>query len=159
MMGRALDRIIVPDTIQDVLASRIDRLEESSRHTLQLAAVIGREFTQRLLERIADINQGTSTVLRKLQAIELIYEKALHPELTYMFKHALTQDVAYGSLLTGRRRDLHRNVGEAIEEIYADRLTEHLTVLAYHFARAEVRSRFRLIACRQVSLMQCQAMR
>ena len=138
VLGRPLDQISVPDTIQDVLMSRIDRLEDEPRQALQLAAVIGREFTQRLLDRIAEIRAGTTAaVLRELQAIELIYEKALFPELAYMFKHALTQDVAYGSLLTQRRRELHRRIGEAIEELYADRLAEHYAVLAYHFARGE----------------------
>jgi class 3 adenylate cyclase/tetratricopeptide (TPR) repeat protein len=137
VLGRPLDQIVVPDTIQDVLMARIDRLEDEPRQALQLAAVIGREFTQRLLDRIAEIRAGTTTVLRQLQAIELIYEKALFPELAYMFKHALTQDVAYGSLLTQRRRELHRRIGEAIEELYADRLAEHYAVLGYHFAQAE----------------------
>jgi class 3 adenylate cyclase/tetratricopeptide (TPR) repeat protein len=137
VLGRPFDQISVPDTIQDVLMSRIDRLQEDPRQALQLASVIGREFTQRLLDRIAEIRRGTSAVLRELQAIELIYEKALFPELAYMFKHALTQDVAYGSLLTQRRRELHRRIGEAIEELYADRLAEHYAVLAHHFARGE----------------------
>jgi len=90
-----------------------------------------------LLERIAEIRTGTTGVLRELQAIELIYEKTLFPELAYMFKHALTQDVAYGSLLTQRRRELHQRIGTAIEELYADRLAEHYAVLGYHFARGE----------------------
>jgi class 3 adenylate cyclase/tetratricopeptide (TPR) repeat protein len=137
LLGRPIDEIAVPNTIQDVLMARIDHLEEEPRQALQLAAVIGREFTQRLLDRIAEIRRGTSAVLRELQAIELIYEKALFPELAYMFKHALTQDVAYGSLLTPRRRELHRRIGQAIEELYADRLAEHYTVLAHHFARGE----------------------
>jgi class 3 adenylate cyclase/tetratricopeptide (TPR) repeat protein len=137
VLSRPLDQIAVPDTIQDVLMSRIDRLEKEPRQALQLAAVIGREFTQRLLDRITEIRAGTTKVLRELQAIELIYEKALFPELAYMFKHALTQDVAYGSLLTQRRRELHRRIGEAIEELYADRLSEHYAVLAHHFAGGE----------------------
>jgi len=135
--GRPLDQIQVPDTIQDVVMSRIDRLADDPRQALQLAAVIGREFTQRLLDRIAEIRGGTTAALRELQAIELIHEKALFPELAYMFKHALTQDVAYGSLLTRRRRKLHKQIGEAIEDLYADRITEHCAVLAHHFARAE----------------------
>jgi class 3 adenylate cyclase/tetratricopeptide (TPR) repeat protein len=137
VLGRPLDQIQVPDAIQDVVMARIDRLEDGPRQALQLAAVIGREFTQRLLDRIAEIRAGTTTVLRQLQAIELIYEKALFPELAYMFKHALTQDVAYGSLLTQRRRELHRRIGEAIEELYADRLAEHYAVLGHHFTQAE----------------------
>ncbi len=137
VLGRPLDQIQVPDTVQDVVMSRIDRLEDEPRQALQLAAVIGREFTQRLLDRIAEIRAGTTAALRELQAIELIYEKADFPEIAYMFKHALTQDVAYGSLLTQRRRELHRRIGEAIEELYAERLVEHYAVLGHHFARAE----------------------
>ena len=137
MLGESLERIVVPDTIHGVLASRIDRLEDEPKRTLQLASVIGREFTQRLLDRIADIRGSTSEALRVLQGIELIYEKTLHPELAYMFKHALTHEVAYGSLLAEQRRVLHRSVGDAIEELYADRLAENFAVLGYHFGRAE----------------------
>jgi len=135
--GRPLDQIVVPDTVQGVLMSRIDRLEDDARRTLQLAAVIGREFTQRLLERIADLRQSSSVPLQELQAIELIYQKALYPELAFMFKHALAQDVAYGTLLVQRRRELHRRVAGAIEELYGDRLDEHFAMIAHHFAAAE----------------------
>ncbi len=137
VLGRPLDQIQVPDTIQDVVMSRIDRLEDDPRQALQLASVIGREFTQRLLDRIAEIRTGTTAVLRELQALELIYEKAFFPEHAFVFKHALTQDVAYGSLLTQRRRELHRRIGEAIEALYAGRLAEHYAVLGHHFERAE----------------------
>jgi predicted ATPase len=102
VLAKRLDEIFVPDTIQDVIMARIDRLEEAPKRTLQLASVIGREFTRRLLDRIADIRAQTEEVLRDLKAIELIYEKSLFPELAYMFKHALTHEVAYGSLLVQR---------------------------------------------------------
>jgi class 3 adenylate cyclase/tetratricopeptide (TPR) repeat protein len=137
VLARPLEEIFVPDSIQDVIMARIDRLEEAPKKTLQLASVIGREFTRRLLDRIADIRGRTEEFLRELKAIELIYEKALFPELAYMFKHALTHDVAYGSLLVQRRRELHRAIGLAIEELYADRLAEQFEVLAYHFAKGE----------------------
>ena len=137
VLTRPLDETVVPDTIQDVLMARIDRLEEAPKKTLQLAAVIGREFTRRLLDRLADIQERTEPYLQELKALELIYEKRLYPELAYMFKHALTQDVAYNSLLVQRRQELHRLIGLAIEELYADRLAEQYEVLAYHFARGE----------------------
>jgi class 3 adenylate cyclase/tetratricopeptide (TPR) repeat protein len=141
ILARPLNEIMVPDTIQDVLMARIDRLEEAPRQTLQLASVIGREFTRRLLDRLADIRERTEIYLRELKAIELIYEKTLFPELAYMFKHALTQDVAYNSLLEQRRQELHRRIGQAIEDLYADRLVEHYEVLAYHFAKGEAWAR------------------
>ena len=136
-LTRRLDEILIPDTIQDVIMARIDRLAEAPKKTLQLASVIGREFTQRLLDRIADLRGRTEEFLRELKSIELIYEKSLFPELAYMFKHALTHDVAYNSILLQRRRDLHRLIALAIEELYADRLTEQYEVLAYHFSKAE----------------------
>jgi hypothetical protein len=78
-----------------------------------------------------------SSLVTELRALELIYEKAAHPELAYMFKHALTHDVAYESILHQHRRELHRMIGTAIEELYDDRLAEHYETLAHHFARAE----------------------
>ena len=137
ILARRLDQIVVPDTIQDVIMARIDRLEGDSKKTLQLASVIGREFTRRLLDRIADIHGQTEGLLRELKSLELVYEKSLFPELAYMFKHALTHDVAYHSLLVQRRKELHHVIGLAIEELYADRLAEHYEVLAYHFRKAE----------------------
>jgi class 3 adenylate cyclase/tetratricopeptide (TPR) repeat protein len=136
-LAKPLDEVVIPDTIQDVLMARIDRLEEAPKRTLQLASIIGREFTRRLVDRLTDIRERTEAYLQELKAIELIYEKTLFPELAYMFKHALTQDVAYHSLLEQRRKELHRLVGLAIEKLYADHLAEHYEVLGYHFAKGE----------------------
>jgi class 3 adenylate cyclase/tetratricopeptide (TPR) repeat protein/ribosomal protein L40E len=137
VLTKRLDEIFVPDTIQDVIMARIDRLAEAPKKTLQLASVIGREFTRRLVDRLAEIRERTEEFLRELKAIELIYEKSLFPELAYMFKHALTHDVAYNSLLMQRRREIHRLVGLAIEELYVDRLAEQYEVIAHHFSKAE----------------------
>src|SRR5262249_50640887 len=94
-------------------------------------------FTRRLLDHLAEIPGRTEEFLQELKARELIYEKSVLPELAYTFKHAVTQDVAYNSLLVQRRRDLHRRIGLGIEELYADRIPDHYEVLAHHFARAE----------------------
>src|SRR5207244_7801955 len=112
-------------------------LADMPKRALQVAAVVGREFTQRLVDSRADIKQRTDEYLRELTALELIHERRRYPELAYMFKHALTQDVAYGSLLVQRRKELHGLVGRAIEELYADRLAEHYEMLAHHFTQAE----------------------
>ncbi len=141
VLARRLDQIVVPDTIQDVIMARIDRLREGPKKTLQLASVIGREFTRRLLDRIAQMQEAIEDSLRELKAIELIYEKSLFPELSYTFRHALTQEVAYNSLLVQRRKELHRLIGVAIEELYADRLAEQYEVLAYHFSKGEEQSK------------------
>ncbi|MBM3839122.1 MAG: zinc-ribbon domain-containing protein [Verrucomicrobia bacterium] len=135
---RPVSDIHVPDTIQDVIAARIDRLEESAKQALQLAAVIGREFTVSLLGRISDLKDQLGKLLQDLKVLELIYERSLFPELAYMFKHALTQDVAYNTLLIQRRKDLHRLVAMAIEELYAERLAEFYEMLAYHYEKGEV---------------------
>ena len=141
VLSTRLDQVRIPDTIQDVIMARIDRLAEAPKKTLQIASVIGREFTRRLLDRMGDIRERTEEFLRDLKSIELIYEKTLYPELAYMFKHALTHEVAYNSLLLQRRKELHGTIARAIEELYAERLGEHYEVLAYHFARAEDRAK------------------
>jgi predicted ATPase len=134
--GRVSD-VAIPGTINDLIAARIDRLDDAPKRTLQLASVIGREFTRRLVDRLAEVRERAGDLLRELASLELILERRLYPELAYMFKHALTQDVAYASLLVQRRRELHGLVGLAIEELYADRLPEHYEVLAHHFSLAE----------------------
>jgi len=136
-LARPVTELSVPGTIHDVIAARIDRLEEAPKRTLQLASVIGREFTRRLVDRLAEVRARNDDLLRELTTLELIHERRLYPELAYMFKHALTQDVAYASLLVQRRKELHGLIGLAIEELYPDRLPEHYEMLAHHFSLAE----------------------
>ena len=135
--GKMLARIDVPDSIQDVIMSRIDRLEPSPRKALQLASVIGREFTIELLETISDLTEPLGEALEKLKSAELIYERSVFPQYTCFFKHALTQEVAYNSLLLQRRKELHCLVAAAIEEMHANRLPEFYGLLAYHYERGE----------------------
>jgi class 3 adenylate cyclase/tetratricopeptide (TPR) repeat protein len=134
---RELADVAIPDRIQDVLMARLDRLPEEPKRAIQIASIIGREFAMRLLGRIHDAAGGLDSIVGELRSLELIYEKAAHPELAYMFKHALTHEVAYESVLVARRKVLHRVVGAAIEELYPDRLAEHYEALAYHFAASE----------------------
>ena len=136
-LTRELDDVSVPDSIQDILMARIDRLPEAARRAIQVASVIGREFALRLLERISDPGDQVSDVVGELRSLELILQKAAHPELSFMFKHALTHDVAYSSILLERRRALHRLIGFTTEELYADRLAEHFENLSHHFLQAE----------------------
>lgn len=136
-LARDIDSISVPESIQEVLMARLDRLEEEPKRALQIGAVIGREFALRLLDRIVEAGDRLGPMINELRSLELIYEKAAHPELAFMFKHALTRDVAYDSVLEGRRRALHRIVGLAIEELYRERLAEHVEQLAHHFTAAE----------------------
>jgi predicted ATPase len=127
----------VPATVQDVIMARIDRLEDTYKRTLQLASVIGREFVFSILEKIAEPAHKLSPALQALQLSELITEKNLFPELEYMFKNALTQDVAYNSILLKQRRMLHAQIAAAIEEIKNDVLEEHFETLAYHYKKGD----------------------
>jgi class 3 adenylate cyclase/tetratricopeptide (TPR) repeat protein len=137
VLTKEVSDIQVPDTIQGLIAARIDRLEENIKRTMQIASVIGRDFAFRILHRISEMRDELKAYLLSLQGLEFIYEKSLFPELEYIFKHALTQEVAYNSLLAGRRKDLHRKVGEAMETIFADRLAEYTSLIGEHFLRGE----------------------
>jgi class 3 adenylate cyclase/pimeloyl-ACP methyl ester carboxylesterase len=144
----------VPSTVQEVLLARIDRLDEEAKRTLQVAAVIGREFTVRVLERIAEQRAAGAPVLEELRGLEFIYEKATYPELAYMFKHALTHEVAYGALLESRRRTLHATVAQLIEELYADRLPEFYETLALQWQgakRPECAAHYALLAAERAA--------
>src|SRR5262249_30645258 len=136
-MVRGAGEMGVPDTIQGIIMARLDRLGEDGKRMVQLASVIGRQFLVRLLDRIADGRGQPDRLLQELNALEIVYEQGLLPEPSYIFKHAVIQDVAYQSLLVQRRKELHRAVGSAIEELYPDRLPEHYEGLAHHFWQAE----------------------
>ena len=131
--------IQVPATVQAVLAARIDRLPPEEKRLLQTAAVIGTEVPFALLQAIAELpEEALHRGLAHLQAAEFLYETRLFPERDYTFKHALTHEVAYGSLLQERRRALHARIVEAIEALAADRLAEQVERLAHHALRGEV---------------------
>lgn len=126
----------VPDTIQGIIAARMDRLEESLKKIMQVAAVIGREFAFRILETITEMKQDLKSGLVNLQGLEFIYEKSLFPDLEYIFRHALVQEVAYNSLLLNRRKEIHEKIGRAIESLYPQRLEEFCEMLAYHYSKS-----------------------
>ncbi len=127
----------VPDTIQGVLLSRIDRLNEELKVLLQKASVIGRVFFYRVLKVLATEGAALDGQLTSLQDSDLLHERARLPEIEYAFKHALTQEVAYHTLLGPQRRALHREVGEALELLFCDRLEEFAGLIAYHYFSAE----------------------
>ncbi len=123
----------VPDTIQGVLMARIDRLSEEPKRVLQTASVLGREFSLRVLDAVCQDCGDLELQLATLKRLEFLYERAGAAELTYVFKHALTQQVAYESLLSRHREALHEAAGHALETLYADRLEEQYERLAYHY--------------------------
>jgi len=132
-LARAAHTLRIPATAQAILAARIDRLSPEDKRLLQAASVIGKDVPFALLQSVAE---GTEESLRRglanLQTAEFLYEARLFPDLEYTFKHALTHDVAYGSLLQDRRRALHRQIAETIERLHPDRLAEHIEQLAHH---------------------------
>jgi class 3 adenylate cyclase/tetratricopeptide (TPR) repeat protein len=129
----------MPATVQAVLAARIDRLTPEEKRLLQTAAVIGNEVPLPLLQAIAELPEASlQRGLAHLQAAEFLYEMRLFPEREYTFKHALTHEVAYGSLLHERRRVLHARIVEALECLVPDRLAEQVERLAHHALRGEV---------------------
>jgi class 3 adenylate cyclase/tetratricopeptide (TPR) repeat protein len=138
VLARAAATISVPETVQDVIAARLDRLQDDQKRTVQTAAVIGREFALALLRRVSDLNGRLEPSLAELKRVELIYEKSGFGDPEFVFRHALTQDVAYASLLQAERRRLHAVIGAAIEELHAGRLDERAEELVHHFSRGEV---------------------
>ncbi len=138
-VAKPVDAIQVPSTVQAVLAARIDRLSPERKELLQTASVIGKDVPFALLQAIAglaedDLQKGLS----ELQATELLYETRLFPDHEYTFKHALTHEVAYGSVLRDRRKALHAKVVEALERLAGQRLAEYAEVLARHALAAEL---------------------
>jgi class 3 adenylate cyclase/predicted ATPase len=129
-----LDALKVPATVQAILASRIDRLPADEKELLQTLATIGREFSlSPVREVIGKPAEELDRMMNDLQLAEFIYERPAVVDAEYIFKHALTQQVAYDSILTERRRTLHERIGAAIETLFADRLDDHLSDLAHHY--------------------------
>ena len=138
-LAHAMPTVQVPATVQAVLAARIDRLPAEEKRLLQTAAVIGTEVPLALLQTIAELSEtALHHGLAHLQAAEFLYETRLFPEPAYTFKHALTHEVAYGSLLHERQRRLHARITEAIEVLAGDRVAEQVERLAHHALRGEV---------------------
>jgi tetratricopeptide (TPR) repeat protein len=135
--GRHQERLTIPDTLRGVIAARIDRLPQDARSTLQHAAVVGRFFTRRLLAALAEPGQDLDRAIAHLLRTELIREFVRLPEPEYIFKHALTHEAAYASILGEPRRGLHERVAMNLEEIVGSRSGEHAAVLADHWRRAE----------------------
>jgi tetratricopeptide (TPR) repeat protein len=129
--------VTVPATIHDIIAARIDRIAEPLKQTLQGAAVVGRLFSISLVSRILQVvSDQVAGHLRDLHALDFVFPSAQDPELMYSFKHALTQDVVYESVLERRRRQYHAAAGFGLEELYAGRTNEMVEFLAYHFGRS-----------------------
>ena len=137
-LTRPVQAIQVPPTVQVMLAARIDRLAPEDKRLLQVASVVGKDVPRVLLQAVGDVpEEALCGGLDHLQSAEFLYETGLFLDLEYSFTHALTHDVAYGSLLQERRRELHARIAEAVERLYPERLAEHVERLAHHSVRGE----------------------
>jgi predicted ATPase/class 3 adenylate cyclase len=136
-VNSAIKDLSVPENLSALITARIDRLEETSKHVLQLAAVIGRTFYYQVLDRINDVTDDLDAELVKLQRMGLIREVSRDPELEYIFRQALTQETAYNTVLIKHRREYHRRVGETILTLYPDRVEEYSALLGHHFYQAQ----------------------
>lgn len=134
---REIENIAVPDTLAGVIAARLDRLDDESKHTAQTAAVIGREFQFLVLADVFGKDAQVEASIATLQQRELVREKTRQPEVVYLFKHTLTQETAYGSVLLSRRRELHRRVAQCMERIDPTRTND----IARHFWQAQDEAR------------------
>ncbi len=133
----AIEKIAIPDNLQALLVSRIDKLDPEARRTLQVASVIGRSFYYQVLKRVSDESVALDRQLSTLQRVDLIREAARVPDVEFMFRHELTRQAAYDSILRRSRPEFHRQVGEAMEQVFAGRLDEESHRLAYHFSEAK----------------------
>ncbi|MGZ3525002.1 MAG: AAA family ATPase, partial [Thermodesulfobacteriota bacterium] len=137
-LSKDIDQMAIPSTIRDVIMARVDSLPERSKEVLQTGSVIEREFSYPLINRITGHpEKELLSYLSILKDSELLYERGIYPQLNYIFKHALTREVIYDSILTKRKKKLHEEIGNAIEELYKDNLGEHYEVLAEHYFLSE----------------------
>ncbi len=138
-LAKPVEAIEVPATVQAILAARIDRLPAAEKRLLQAASVVGKDVSLELLRAVAEVdNEALALLLGHLTVAEFLYEATLFPDPEYTFKHALTHEVAYGSLLHDRRRDLHARIARAIESLSQDRRAEQLEQLAHHAFHGEL---------------------
>jgi class 3 adenylate cyclase/tetratricopeptide (TPR) repeat protein len=130
--------IAIPSTVQDTIMARVDRLSDQAKAVLQAGSAIEREFPHDLIRTVTGLPEvELLTHLSALKDAELLYERGIYPNTSYIFRHALTQEVVYGSILARRRRELNNQIGAAIEEIHKDDLTEHYEILSEHFYQSE----------------------
>jgi len=134
---KKLGAVAIPNTVNDVLMARIDRLEDESRKLIKIASVIGRNFFYRILSEVAGRVEDMEGKLSYLKQVEFILERKRMGEVEFLFKHALTQEAAYESILPRKRKELHLKVANSIEKVFSRRLHEFYGMLAYHYSKAE----------------------
>jgi predicted ATPase len=136
-LTKGIKEVTIPATVQDVIMARVDSLPEGTKGLIQTVSVVGRESSYNLIKQVTQLTeQELLSQLSVLKDSELLYERGIYPQSTYVFKHALTQDVAYDSLLLKKRKEIHGKIADVIEALYPDRLEEYHELLAYHYGHS-----------------------
>ncbi|MBI4963819.1 MAG: AAA family ATPase [Desulfomonile tiedjei] len=137
-LGKDIDRVAIPSTIQDIILARVDSLPEAPKEVLHVGSAIEREFAHELIKEVADYSeQELLSHLSVLKEAELLYERGIFPQATYVFKHTITREVVYNSMLADKKKMLHRKIGKTIEELYRESLDAYYSILADHFMVSE----------------------
>jgi class 3 adenylate cyclase/tetratricopeptide (TPR) repeat protein len=137
-LAKDIQQLTIPSTVQDVIMARVDSLPERAKEVLQAGSVIEREFGYELIKRIVGLpEQELLSHLSVLKDSELLYERGIYPQSTYIFKHTLTREVVYDSIMAKRKKKLHEEIGNTIEELYKDNLSDQYEVLAEHYFLSE----------------------
>jgi class 3 adenylate cyclase/tetratricopeptide (TPR) repeat protein len=136
-VSNKIENVVIPETISELLMSRIDKLEESTRSLLKMASVIGRNFFYKILFEIISEKEEIEDMIEDLKEAQLIMERKRMAEVEYLFKHALVQQTVYSTLLVKQRKELHIKVAQAIEKVFPDRLQDFFGTLAFHYTNAE----------------------
>jgi class 3 adenylate cyclase/tetratricopeptide (TPR) repeat protein len=137
-LAKDIQEVTLPSTIQDVIMTRVDSLPEGAKELLQTGSVVEREFSYKLIKQATSLSQEELLgFLSALKDAELLYERGIYPESIYIFKHALTREVVYDSILSKRKKVLHEKIGNSIEDFYKDNLEEYYGVLVEHFINSE----------------------
>ena len=136
-LTKSVSKLSLPDTVQAIIRTRLDRLDRNTKEAIRLASVIGRVFGQRILEKIYSVQFDLSKSLEELKTSEVIQQTRILPEAEFTFRHVMTQAVVYETLLLQRRKEIHGAIGQAIEELYSERIEEHSSILAYHYIRSD----------------------
>lgn len=136
-LSRPISESDIPSSLHGLNAGRIDRLERQTKRIIQEASVIGRYFLYEILKRITELEDRIDKVLGSLELLDLIRPRSLQPDLEYMFKHVLTQEIVYNGLLKKQRREFHEKIAQVMEGLFQDRLPEFYETLAFHFERGQ----------------------
>jgi class 3 adenylate cyclase/tetratricopeptide (TPR) repeat protein len=137
-LSKVIKDVTIPSTIQDVIMARVDSMPDAAKSLLQTGSVIEREFSYELIRRVTGLSeQELLSHLSALKDSELLYERGTYPESSYVFRHALTRELVYDSILSRRKKKLHGKIGHAMESLFKENLNEHYGLLSEHFTDSE----------------------